>query len=211
LLLYSDRKQIDYFGCHFKREHGQLDDVYRCQSHISDSDFEDRIKRKGKKDWFLYSFEQRLALKYLYRRDQNSGGRIRSSHGEVWTYKSDGSVKNEMGVPGIEYAWTSEFFLPLPSKFSLEKIQALGLGRWNGVWATWHENMNKDEATITYFWDPIASEYQTQDPTLNWKWNAKTNTLSSATGGDWTVEGNVPHPVVFFLQLMRYYRNLFQN
>jgi len=118
---------------------------------------------------------------------------------EEWEYLPNGTVKNIKGAEGAEFFWNGESFNNQNEKY------AFGNGIWNGVWIQW--NVPKQITVfMKYYWSPSKHtfyEAKRNKVSLNWKWIA--NSLVRKKGGLWTVEGEVPFPVVMFLQLLRYY------
>lgn len=74
-------------------------------------------------------------MKLLYF-DEFKGGIVKSSYGEEWEYKSDGSISNHDSQ--IYYQWDGEFFSPKKKenteKREEDEEESYGAGHWNGVW-----------------------------------------------------------------------------
>jgi len=148
----------------------------------------------------MLPLQKRDLLQVLYK-TPFKGGKIKCSvmYDEEWEYLPSGSVKNIKGAEGAEFFWNGDSFNNQNEKFPF------GNGIWNGVWIQW--NVPKQTTVfMKYYWNPATQtffEAKKNKASLNWKWAA--NSLVRKKGGLWTVEGEVPFPVVMFLQLLRYY------
>ncbi|EGC36160.1 hypothetical protein DICPUDRAFT_54769 [Dictyostelium purpureum] len=140
-----------------------------------------------------------------YRRSV-AGGVVRSSHGEEWTYRADGTLFNtdfldtSIRPKDIKYIWNGQFLLP-----ANDSVHNLGNGKWNGVWLAWY-NPNTSEPFLKYIWDQQNNEYLNQNTKLSYKWSSR-GLVSKIGNGEWLVEGRVPETIVMFLQCLRYIRH----
>ncbi|KAN0034097.1 hypothetical protein ACTFIV_000581 [Dictyostelium citrinum] len=142
------------------------------------------------------------------KRKSMAGGVIRSSHGEEWTYRPDGTLFNtdfldtSIKPKEIKYNWNGQFLMP-----ASDTTRNLGHGKWNGVWLAWY-NPNSNEPFLKYIWDQTNNEYLNQNTKLSFKWSSQRGSLVSKIGnGEWLVEGRVPETVIMFVQCLRYIRH----
>ncbi|KAK5575901.1 hypothetical protein RB653_007036 [Dictyostelium firmibasis] len=142
------------------------------------------------------------------KRRSMAGGVIRSSHGEEWTYRPDGTLFNtdfldtSIKPKEIKYNWNGQFLMP-----ASDTTRNLGHGKWNGVWLAWY-NPNSNEPFLKYIWDQANNEYLNQNTKLSFKWSSQRGSLVSKIGnGEWLVEGRVPETIIMFLQCLRYIRH----
>eukprot|EP01132_Coremiostelium_polycephalum_P004955 gene4955-6172_t len=138
-----------------------------------------------------------------YRRSV-AGGVVRSSHGEEWTYRADGTIFNTdfldttIKPKELKYVWNGQHLIP-----ANDSIKNLGRGKWNGVYLAWYHD---GEPLLKYIWDQERNEYLNQNSTLSYKWSSR-GLVSKIGVGEWLVEGNVPETVVMFLQCLRFARH----
>eukprot|EP01116_Phalansterium_solitarium_P003944 TRINITY_DN1478_c0_g2_i1.p1 TRINITY_DN1478_c0_g2~~TRINITY_DN1478_c0_g2_i1.p1 ORF type:complete len:640 (-),score=120.86 TRINITY_DN1478_c0_g2_i1:111-1931(-) len=146
-----------------------------------------------------------VMMKFLYKKFFKTGGSITSSGHEQWQYNSNGTVVQVVGSQaGLQFQWDGENFRALAEA----DAKQLGEGRWNGVWLGWHASQAA-MATQPYIWCADKREFVEPDNShLSWKW--KKSVLSSQSLGisdtHWTIDGQVPEPVVMFVQMLRYHR-----
>merc|ERR1711862_492965 len=81
-----------------------------------------------------------------------------------------------------------------------------GSGKWDGVSLIWNdESCNGMISTpaVRFDWNQNTREYtNVMEPSQVWKWTR--HFLASKFGaGEWIVEGDIPEPVVMFLQMIR--------
>ncbi|EFA79674.1 hypothetical protein PPL_07365 [Heterostelium album PN500] len=137
-----------------------------------------------------------------YRRSV-AGGVVRSSHGEEWTYRADGTLYNSehldanVKAKDLKYIWNGQLLVP-----AKDTVKNLGSGKWNGVWLAWYYN---NMPFLKYMWQHESNEYLNQNPKLSYKW-ASRGLVSKIGVGEWLIEGNVPETVVMFIQCLRYCR-----
>eukprot|EP01104_Vermistella_antarctica_P009752 TRINITY_DN2532_c0_g3_i1.p1 TRINITY_DN2532_c0_g3~~TRINITY_DN2532_c0_g3_i1.p1 ORF type:complete len:511 (-),score=135.90 TRINITY_DN2532_c0_g3_i1:75-1607(-) len=166
-------------------------------------------------------------LESVYKTDFK-GGMIKASYEEEWSYNpKNGNLKAEMGVGDdttkIVYLWDGEVLCPADDSADF------GVGGWDGVNITWYPKMKRGlrRATVmgigigtanlvpdanTFLFVPDVREYRLQaqegdvatdtgEPLPCWKWTR--HFLANKNGpGEWIMEGEVPEPVVMFLQLL---------
>jgi len=107
-----------------------------------------------------------------------------------------------MGVePPLAYRWDGEMLIGID-----EVSTSFGSGKWNGVSMVWFDEAANGligNPSMRYHWNEQDREYTSeQEAAQVWKWTR--HFLASKFGaGEWIVEGDVPEPVVMFLQLMR--------
>jgi hypothetical protein len=140
-------------------------------------------------------------LKRAYK-DGFKGGQIKSSYEEEWAYSADGVLWSQIGVDGeYSYRWDGEMLIGLNPL-----SRALGAGRWDGIALVWNfeaSNGMISKPTMRFDWYQSEREYHNVlEPSQIWKWTR--HFLASKFGaGEWILEGNVPEPVVMFLQIIR--------
>ncbi|KAF2073464.1 hypothetical protein CYY_005214 [Polysphondylium violaceum] len=137
-----------------------------------------------------------------------AGGVVRSSHGEEWTWRADGTLFNtdfldttRIRPKELQYKWNGQLLVPCQ-----DSVKNLGYGKWNGIWLAWY-NPNSNTPFIKYIWDQEHNEYLNQNPKLSYKWSSRGLVSKVSHGGEWMVEGRVPETVVMFLQCLRYIRH----
>ncbi|GAM25270.1 hypothetical protein SAMD00019534_084450 [Acytostelium subglobosum LB1] len=136
-----------------------------------------------------------------YRRSV-AGGVVRSSHGEEWTYRADGTLYNSepldanIKAKDVRYVWNGQLLVP-----AKDCVKSLGSGKWNGVWLAWYHN---NAPFLKYMWQQESNEYLNQNSNLSYKWSR--GLVSKIGVGQWVIEGHVPETVVMFLQCLRYCR-----
>eukprot|EP01133_Synstelium_polycarpum_P012603 gene12603-14791_t len=154
------------------------------------------------KETLLETMSSGAALNF---RRSTAGGIVRSSHGEEWTYRADGTLFNSehldssLKARSIKYVWNGQLLVPAPDCAH----KSFGSGKWNGVWLAWYHASGVP--FLKYLWEQEANEYLNQNPRLSYKW-ASRGLVSKIGVGEWIVEGSVPETVVMFLQCLRYVR-----
>ena len=130
------------------------------------------------------------------------GGEIKSSYDEDWSYSADGLITSVYGIAEqYEFRWDGEMIIG-----TNEISRELGSGKWNGITLIWYDEQSNGmitTPTIRYDWHKTEREYHNPlDKSQVWKWTR--HFLASKFGaGEWIVEGNIPEPVVMFLQIIR--------
>jgi len=155
--------------------------------------------------------EDRVSLLASQYFNDHKGGIIKSSYQEEWCYYPNGDLKclefaNEEEKQDIEltYKWDGRTLAPDAT------CMMLGQGEWDGVSLLWKTIIPGQAPSVlqsfTYF--PNGRYYQTGDDTsTQWQWTR--HFLAKKHGsGEWIVEGQVPEPVVMFLQVLRSVRGL---
>ena len=84
--------------------------------------------------------------------------------------------------------------------------RALGSGKWDGISLIWYDESYNGMITtpvVRFDWSQSDREYtNASSESQVWKWTR--HFLASKFGaGEWIVEGEVPEPVVMFLQMIR--------
>ena len=149
----------------------------------------------------LNPIDKHRLLNYSYK-DKHLGGEIQSSYEEAWSYSKDGVLKSSLGLDTpLSYRWDGEMLIGIDNE-----SRDLGSGKWDGITLVWYnETFNGMIATpsVSYDWNFAEQEYtNTAEDSQVWKWTR--HFLASKFGaGEWIVEGQVPQPVVMFLQMMR--------
>jgi hypothetical protein len=145
-----------------------------------------------------------VLLNQLYK-EAYKGGNIKGPNEEEWLYRANGLLKNteSSGISKNQsFSWDGE---TLRAKYK----NSFGYGVWDGVSMRWYQSeeaftSHPDEPLLVYYWDPLTREYHQalRDPKQTWKWTR--HFLARKEGrGEWIMEGNVPEPVIMFLQLLR--------
>jgi len=145
------------------------------------------------------SFSKEQLLSLLYKEPFGSGKMVSEKYDEKWQYNgTTGILNNVAWGETLEYVWDGCTLQP-----SKHSHMSLGTGKWNGVWLAWYTE--KNEPFLKYYYSAGDRKYLAShgQPLLTWQWAL--NQLVGE-GGEWVCEGNIPHPVVMFLQMMRYYR-----
>jgi len=138
--------------------------------------------------------EKESLLKKLYF-DGFKGGLIKSNDEEEWSYSADGTLQKVDGEGSEVYKWNGHQLTPMSEKEHGE------LGRWDGIRIAWMDGSLPDpDPTLTYI--HYEGEYQNQDPELNFKWT-RHFLASTSTTKYWALNGDVPSPVVMFLQIIQ--------
>ncbi|EGG21662.1 hypothetical protein DFA_01548 [Cavenderia fasciculata] len=133
-----------------------------------------------------------------------AGGVVRSSHGEEWTYRADGTIFNtdhlepSIRAKELKYVWNGQLLVA-----AKDSPRNLGSGKFNGVWLAWYDS--NGDPFLKYIWDPESNEYLNQNSNLSHKWSTR-GLVSKVGTGEWMIEGNVPPTIVMFLQCLRYCR-----
>jgi len=163
-------------------------DAFKYPNHFSGSCI-DHVEKEG-------------ILKKLYF-DNFKGGLIKSSDDEEWSYSLDGALHLVDGDPTTSYKWNGHTLTPLSEEENGE------LGRWDGIRIAWMDgSMTDPDTTLTYI--HYEGEYQNQDPTLNFKWT-RHFLASTSDSKYWAMNGDVPSPVVMFLQIISQKKQLAEN
>jgi hypothetical protein len=128
---------------------------------------------------------------------------------EQWEYFSDGRVKSLSG--NFLYVWDGEFLQPSDPDYNF------GTGKWDGLNLWWFPPMGnsffslKNRSSDSYYCKTPSSHYiynaSNQEfisglVEKDWKWT-RHFLASRGTGLEWRVEGEIPKPVVMFLELLR--------
>ncbi len=149
----------------------------------------------------LNPLDKHRLLKSVFK-DCIKGGEIKSSYDEEWSYTKEGLLKSSMGVPySLSYRWDGEMLI------GVDKLSTMfGSGKWNGISLIWYDNASNGVITapsLRYDWNDRDREYtDVSEKSQVWKWSR--NFLASKFGGgEWIIEGDIPEPVVMFLQMMR--------
>jgi len=161
-------------------------DAFKYPNHFSGSCI-DHVEKEG-------------ILKKLYF-DNAKGGLIKSNDDEEWEYTAQGWLHlSTDDDPTKGYKWNGHSLIPLSEEENGE------LGRWDGIRIAWMDaSLTDPDTTLTYI--HYEGEYQNQDPTLNYKWTR--HFLASTAGSRyWSMNGDVPSPVVMFLQILTQKRKL---
>lgn len=150
---------------------------------------------------------QHVLLNQLFK-EGFKGGNIKGPDEEEWLYRANGILKNteslNPAIKGQSYLWDGE---TLRAKYK----NSFGFGVWNGVTMQWYRSEeaytnqgDEHNPVVVYYWDPLTREYHTasRDPKQTWKWTRHFLARKEG-GGEWIMEGNVPEPVIMFLQLLR--------
>lgn len=130
------------------------------------------------------------------------GGEIKSSFDEDWSYTPSGYLKSIYGHSNeMVFKWDGELLIGED-----EYSKQFGYGKWNGINLLWYENHFvgvPGEPVVRY--DYLIGErefYNVEHPSQAWKWTR--HFLASKFGaGEWIVEGQIPDPIVMFLQVIR--------
>ena len=104
-------------------------------------------------------------------------------------------------VPKLSYRWDGEMLIGLDNE-----SRALGSGKWDGISLIWYDESYNGMITtpvVRFDWSQSDREYtNASSESQVWKWTR--HFLASKFGaGEWIVEGEVPEPVVMFLQMIR--------
>jgi len=146
--------------------------------------------------------EKQSLLRSLYF-EGYKGGLVKSNDDEEWSYSSTGILQN-VDNKEKSYQWDGQSLIPLDDKDTSE------LGRWDGVRIAWMDGTaTEPDVSLTYVHH--EGEFINQDPLLNFKWSR--HFLVSVEEGShfWAMNGNVPSPIVMFLQLLRQRKILLEN
>jgi len=160
---------------------------------------------------FVEPITDKKRLLQLLFKDNYKGGIIKSSYGEEWEYRPDGTVSSITvdNCVKIVYEWDGEFFSPK----KIEGNLSYGAGHWNGVWCGWYleewmilKITGQREKFLKYFVDQKEEEFIPENKGLS-VWKKTRHFLASKSNeGEWIIEGSVPEPIAMFLQLIRYSR-----
>jgi len=153
-----------------------------------------------------------LLLRMLHK-DPYRGAMLK--HGEdEWQY-SEGIISRTVGEPEIRYSWTGETLAPC-----VDSPINYGTGKWDGVNLYWFppcapgagvptksgEFYFSPNPSYHYLYNSTEKDYLCGNPDMDWKWS-RHFLASKGSDKEWILEGVVPEPMVFLLQLMRYYIN----
>ena len=111
-------------------------------------------------------------------------------------------LQSTLGVsPNLKYRWDGEMLIGVD-----DVSRSLGSGKWNGISLIWFDESNNGMITtpvVRFDWSQADREYTSAlDESQVWKWTR--HFLASKFGaGEWIVEGDIPNPVVMFLQMIR--------
>jgi hypothetical protein len=149
----------------------------------------------------LNPIDKHRLLNFSYK-DKFKGGEIESSYGESWSYSAEGVLRSTTKQSlELVYRWDGEMLIGVDNL-----SRELGSGKWDGITLVWYnESSNGMIATpaVRFDWNLSSREYTNAiEDTQVWKWTR--HFLASKFGaGEWIVEGDVPEPVVMFLQMIR--------
>jgi len=162
-------------------------DAFKYPNHFSGSCMDVQEKARLLKSVFVNEYK---------------GGLIKSNDDEEWSYSNGLLTLNDSNRKlVIAYRWDGQ------NLTSLADAEPVEVGKWDGIRIAWMDGSQEEpDTTLTYV--HYQGEYQNQDPTLNWKWTR--HFLVSTNDGKlfWAVNGNVPPPIVMFLQLLRQKKQL---
>jgi len=162
----------------------------------------DATKSQGFESALLLPGDRKALLDFRFKANYK-GGTIKSNNLEEWSYTPAGELRaiNGVGV-NIVYFWDGETLNSLNFDYSF------GIGKWNGSKLAWYKgNYGPDK---TPFWE---CQWDQLSRTFNhiarpWKFiQASTKLcLTDGNGNEWVIDGDIPEPVVIFLQMIRYAR-----
>jgi len=128
------------------------------------------------------------------------GGVIKSSYDEEWQYFPSGRLVSSDGLPGdLEFAFDGQRLMPRASS------SQYGYGVWMGLYIRWYDSVDMpldSEPSSEFTWNCGEREYYSPAEQQCWKWT-RHFLANKFGGGEWIMEGNVPEPIVMFLQLLR--------
>jgi PH domain len=165
--------------------------------------------------------EKDVLMSFLYK-DNQRGGVVRSDDGICYEYSFSGefvrSVEagphaDEEGddAPAMKYVWDGYELVPKHADTPNH-----GMGVWNGgrLWWLEHSNSSDDAKCFLQFrYNDTDREYESPNPNMNWKWEGHFFTGAQAVSGSvegstrsWSVDGEVPMPLVMMAQCLEYFR-----
>ena len=131
------------------------------------------------------------------------GGRVKNNFDEEWNYDGQTGLLTNTFISlegNFLYKWNGHLLKPATNYVGPTNC---GFGKWDGFTIAW---FNENERLVEeYVYYSPTSEFLTANEELSWEWSSEKSSLfSKFGGGEWVCEGNIPFPVVMFLQLMRY-------
>lgn len=126
------------------------------------------------------------------------GGTITSNKEEIWTYIPSGQILKgaELVETNAIFQWDGEVFNPT------KEPKTQGCAYWDGINLIW-KNAN-DETVFHYLFE--TGQYcrmASADSRFDWKWS-RHFLVSKGNEGHYSLEGNIPQPVVMCIQLSKY-------
>jgi hypothetical protein len=122
--------------------------------------------------------------------------RMDNQEERVWQYNSNGVVKciKEEDKLYPECQWNGESLIP--------KKEDIGFGRWDSVRLGWFSSEKKPFFPFNYFCAEDRSYYNLEEGEESFEWMGSTLRIRGKDNREWSLEGDVPEPVVVLLEVL---------